>query len=48
MGTEISRLKPAEWAVLLFTIVYVAIFFSYFLLIGNYEFIWCIFPELFP
>ncbi len=40
MATATSRLKPAEWAVLLFTAIYVAIFFGYFLLIGNYEFIW--------
>ena len=37
MATE---LKPTEWAVLLFTALYVVVFFAYFLLIGNYEFIW--------
>ncbi len=35
-----SKLKPGEWAVLLFTVLYVAVFFTYFLSIGNYEFIW--------
>jgi putative membrane protein len=37
---DTSKLKPAEWAVLLFTAIYVVVFFAYFLLIGNYEFIW--------
>lgn len=34
------RLEPAEWAVLVFTGLYVAIFVIYFLAIGNHEFIW--------
>ena len=37
------RFEQPEWAVLLFTAAYVAVFVIYFLLIGNHEFIWYVF-----
>ena len=41
-----SWLKPHEWAVLVFSVLYVACFGVYFLSIGNIEFLWYILTML--